>query len=127
MIVSLKDIVHHGTEAAAYVAVGGLLTTNFGSAAAGYAIGKVTYIATRKLLDCCSPTWSKNFRRKISWTAALLAGGKTFQEVFQRTSDTSMDIAMTGAMTLLITGISIGCRSIADRSLKAATSSKKTQ
>src|SRR4051812_28774947 len=81
MNINAKNIVHHGAECVAFVAIGTIGGLSFSAACAAYATGKITYLGTRMLLNAAAPTLSKQTQRSISWAASLLVGGSTLRIV----------------------------------------------
>jgi hypothetical protein len=113
----LDIVFHHGVEAAAFLAVGTYAFSNFTCASLAYGAGKVTYIATRGLLNRHVPQWSIGTHRKIGWAACLLVGGATLH----KTRGKSTSILTTAAEILGIVAISIAARTLSNRTYQYLT------
>src|SRR4051812_6197557 len=75
------NIVHHGVECVAFVAIGTVVSSSFSAACAAYGAGKIAYIGTRILLDRTVPELSTGIKRSIGWAASLLAGGSILHPI----------------------------------------------
>jgi len=72
---NVKNMVHHGTEAAAAIVIGTLAVSSFSSACIAYGTTKISYLALRKTLDYVAPNMPKNINRTISYGLSVCVGG----------------------------------------------------
>ncbi len=124
--ITFKDVVHHGVEAIAFAAVGSWAVASPMSACAAYAIGKVTYLGTKKILEYVQPEMSIDYRRKIAWGTCLLTGGFTLHTAVEKITGVSMNALTSAGTTLGITGASIGIRVLADKVVTYVSAPKPT-
>ncbi len=118
----LKDVVHHGVEAVACIALATWATSAFSSACIGYAAAKITYIGSRTLLDAYAPQLTKGTKRNISWLAGLVTGIGSLQVSANNINGKSMDTLTATATTLLVIGAGTGIRYLCDKSFKRLNS-----
>lgn len=118
MRLALKDIIHHGIEAVAFIAVGTLAVSSCSSACIAYGMGKISYLGTRKLLDIFVPQMSKDVKRKISWGVSLFVGAGALYETVNKVAGLSISVLGAAVTTLVVSGISMGIRTLADKGFK---------
>lgn len=117
MDLSFRAIAHHAAEAAACIFVGNGFS-NMPTACASYGVGKIVYIASRIFLENSGFALSNQAMQALSWTAALVAGGATYQAVLQKTRGYGTDIKTIAQAITTATAISIGVRALVDQTLK---------
>ena len=118
MHVKAKEIIHHGVEACAYIAIGTWAVSSFPVALASYSLGKITYLGTKKLLNENAPHLSLQANRSLRWGASLLTGGLTLQTLLAKETQQAMNIFAAMGTTLGVTAASLGCRIIGDKIYK---------
>ncbi|HEX2579803.1 MAG TPA: hypothetical protein VHK67_05335 [Rhabdochlamydiaceae bacterium] len=116
MSLNVKNIVHHGTEAAAAIAIGTWVVSSFSSACIAYGTAKISYLAMRKTLEYVAPDLPKNINRTISYGVSLCVGGGVLHATTSQLTGYSMSILETCGKTLGITVGSMGIRALADKS-----------
>jgi|GEM_PF-4211026 len=118
---SLRNVVHHGVEGLAFVAIGASCTT-LDSALGAYLAGKVVYLSAKTILDSCAPQWTQDSKRMISWTASLLTGCSVLQTALETITKQSVSFTAAMGTTLAVTGWSIAVRNLADKTVSWLTS-----
>ena len=115
MSINYKEVVHHGVEGLAFLAVGTYTTASFSSTCAAYAAGKTTYVLAKEFFKKNYPAFEKDTQRNISFVTALLVGGATLQFVMKNVACHSTSFFQAMVATLGFTAISLGARFLGDK------------
>ncbi|NNM43660.1 MAG: hypothetical protein HKM07_04900 [Chlamydiae bacterium] len=121
----VKGIVHHASEAAAFLALGTLALSknfkadklpSFGSTLTAYTIGKASYLVVKKL--AMEAGFSKQVARNSGWAAALVLGSSVLPFALNKLSNKSMGIFDSLKTTAGVTLLSIAARTLVDKGVK---------
>ncbi len=113
---SLKNVIHHGVEAAACIGVGSLVISSVTSATIAYGTAKISYMATRKLLSNYMPNMSLSLNQNISWGVGLLAGGGALYKATHLLAGPALNALETIGAEVVTTVSGMGVRALADKS-----------